>query len=258
MPCVNHPHLAEATTCAKCGNALCADCVVTIEGQHLCADCKNLLVRMVERGERLDSLERGPAPWEESPSLTSLFKTARQALLEPSAFFSHLRLQGERHWSYLIAVGWPFGVLAVLAELLLTTVLGTAFAGSLPGLAEAVGAGVTAAISVVIVPLQLLLSAAIGGAIVHLCLRVLGAGSGKLQATFRVYCFAGSVAVMTWVPVVGAVVGGIWSLVITIIGLKWVHDTTYGRVILAVFLPAIVAVVLVLVVLIPVLILRGI
>ena len=48
---------------------------------------------------------------------------------------------------------------------------------------------------------------------------------------------SGAVAVMNWVPVVGGVVGGIWALVCTVVGLQRMHGTTMGRVIAALLVP---------------------
>jgi len=43
------------------------------------------------------------------------------------------------------------------------------------------------------------------------------------------------------VPIIGGFVGGIWTLVLEIIGLKEAHGTDYWRVILAVVIPVILA-----------------
>jgi hypothetical protein len=42
------------------------------------------------------------------------------------------------------------------------------------------------------------------------------------------------------VPVCGAVVGGIWAIVLTCIGLSKTHEITIGRAVVAVLLPMIV------------------
>ncbi|MBI2194631.1 MAG: YIP1 family protein [Planctomycetes bacterium] len=227
MPCVNHPLVADIAQCAQCGKALCADCVVTLEGRELCGPCKNQAVRIVQRGEGLHTLGRGPSPWEEGPSVGSLFRTVRLVLFSPSEFFSKLKVQGEGHWSFLVALGWPSAALGAI----LSRVLGLESYGR-GELETGMLIGV-----LVFAPLLLLLGVAIGGAVVHLFLRIFGAANSKIGATYRVQVFAQSVLVFNWIPIVGPVVGGIWGLVLNVIGLKHMHNTSYGRVIAAMFIP---------------------
>ncbi len=71
----------------------------------------------------------------------------------------------------------------------------------------------------------------------HLFLRIVGSGEKGFGATLRVIAY--SQAGMLWniLPIVGNFVGTIWVFVIEVIGLKTIHDTTTGRVLLAMFLP---------------------
>ena len=49
LPCVNHPHVATSERCARCARPFCGDCLAPILGQSLCADCKALSVRDIQR-----------------------------------------------------------------------------------------------------------------------------------------------------------------------------------------------------------------
>ena len=46
------------------------------------------------------------------------------------------------------------------------------------------------------------------------------------------------------VPILGALVGYVWAMVAQIIALKHMHNTSYARVLLAMFLPAAIVIVL--------------
>lgn len=73
--------------------------------------------------------------------------------------------------------------------------------------------------------------------ICHLCLMILGAASRDFYSTFRVVCYSYGPYIFQVIPLIGGIVGPVWSLMLVIIGLKTVHQTTYGRAALAVFLP---------------------
>jgi hypothetical protein len=157
-------------------------------------------------------------------------------LLRPSDFFSRLNLRGNEHWSFIVVLGWPLGALgAVLQALCLFAYaglfVGTASANDLPEMM----AGTV--FSALFVPVQLLLGVVIGGAVLHLFLRLVGGANAGIETTFRTYAYTGAVALITWVPFLGPLVGGIWQLVLILIGLKHMHDTTYGKVVLAVLVP---------------------
>ena len=239
MACVNHPDVPEVTRCAQCRKRVCQDCYVMLDGQPLCGSCKDQVVRLVERGESVTSGERGPTPWERGKSFASLIETLKAASLQPTDFFRSLSWQGDGHYTYLLAVGW------------LPTVVGTGvvygfqgLAGMASGTTEGAAMGLGFALAmiaclVVMVPVQLFMGLFIGGLITHLCLRILGAANAPLEATFRTVAYSQSPAVLNFVPFCGGLVAWVWSIVLQIVGLKEVHETTYGRVILAIFLPMI-------------------
>ncbi len=51
MPCVNHPEVQDGLNrCGRCRQPFCADCLVEIKGQSLCADCKVEQVQDLKSG----------------------------------------------------------------------------------------------------------------------------------------------------------------------------------------------------------------
>jgi hypothetical protein len=231
MACVNHPEVAEVAQCAQCAKPLCQNCMVTLEGRPLCGPCKQQVVRKVERGDTLDTSGRGPSPWEEKRSLGSLFRTIKLALLSPNEFFGSLRLDGKGFWSYLIVLGWPSAALGAI----LGRVTGLDGVETQPGQeAFMMGAMVGATI---FAPIGLMFGIVIGGAILHLFLRMFGAANAKLETTIRTYVYAQSIMVISWIPVLGPLVNVVWMPIVLVIGLKRMHNTSYGKVIAAICVP---------------------
>ena len=231
MACVNHPQAAEVAQCAQCAKPLCQNCVVALEGRPLCGPCKQLVVRKVERGDTLDTSGRSPSPWEGARSFRNLLQTAKLALLSPNEFFGSLELAGKDFWSYLMLLGWPSAALGAI----LGHVTGLNGAKAQPG-QEAFMMGVVVG-STIMAPLMLMIGIAIGGAILHLFLRMFGAANAKLETTIRTYVYAQSTMIFGWIPVLGPLVAAVWMPVVLVIGLKRMHNTSYGRVIAAIFVP---------------------
>ena len=86
-------------------------------------------------------------------------------------------------------------------------------------------------------PLMLFVGLWVMTGIVHLFLLMLRAGKNEFGTTARVFCYSIGPTVFDIVPFIGPPVGAIWSLVITIIGLREAHETTTGRAVAAILLP---------------------
>jgi hypothetical protein len=73
--------------------------------------------------------------------------------------------------------------------------------------------------------------------VLHVVLLILRGANRGYGATLRVFCFSAGPQLFTIVPFIGPAVGGVWSLVVTVIGLREVHKTTTGKAVAAVLLP---------------------
>jgi hypothetical protein len=51
--CLDHEDTAAVKTCADCGDAFCADCVLEFRGATLCGPCKNFRVQTLQRPPRI-------------------------------------------------------------------------------------------------------------------------------------------------------------------------------------------------------------
>lgn len=78
----------------------------------------------------------------------------------------------------------------------------------------------------------------ISAGITHVCLMIFKGANMPYETTFRVMGYAnGSTAWLNIVPFVGPLVAAIYTLVLSVIGLREAHETTTGKAIGAVLLP---------------------
>jgi len=78
----------------------------------------------------------------------------------------------------------------------------------------------------------------IGAGIYHLMLLLLGGGRRGFAVTLRAQAYGGTPNLLAIVPLCGGLVGGIWTIVVTILGAYHGHRTDGWRAVLAYFLPA--------------------
>lgn len=88
-------------------------------------------------------------------------------------------------------------------------------------------------------PFASLLALGLGALVYHLFALFLAPRRRALSDTARILCYAGSPGVLGVIPWVGGLVGGVWSLVLLIIGIREVHRTTTGRSVAIVLLPSV-------------------
>jgi len=183
--------------------------------------------------------ERSGAPWESRPGngfVWGIFRTLKDVLFSPAAFFRKLTFsRGLREpllFGLLVgAVGNMFGlfwpVIMVSAGLF-------PFGGSM--LAQ-LSPGLIFLILVVAVPICVMLSMFIYSAILHLLLLMVRGGKNGFEATFRVVAYSQAAQVWELIPIVGSWIGGVWQLIVQVVGLREIHGVSYLRIILAFLLP---------------------
>ena len=174
--------------------------------------------------------------WENEPSIGNFFKSTKEILLAPSATFRNLKREGTmgRALTFAAISAAIMGAMIGFTQAILF-ILGT---GDV-----AFGAGIlvgTVLAGTLLYPLFAVLGCYLGGGMLHVLLGLFGAKKYTYNATVRSIAY---MQMSSWpfmiVPIVGPMIGGIWILVVQIIGLAEVHETTKGRVALAIFSPAI-------------------
>ncbi|SIO18711.1 YIP1 family protein [Halodesulfovibrio marinisediminis] len=197
-------------------------------------------LRMVySDGQPLDGMPND-VPWAEVKEIgffPAIAATIKGVLLKPSLFFEIMNKEGK------FSIPFSYFILISLAAVLVETIWQGIFGNPLIP-AEAVGPiSIDELFSIMFIsPLILVMYLFLTGAVLHGVLKLTGAATGKLGVTLRVLCYAATADLLSIVPVVGPLIGGVWKLVIIVKGLKSAHDTTYSRV-----LPPVIILVLVLV-----------
>jgi hypothetical protein len=185
-------------------------------------------------------VSRGGPPWEaQGYSIESFLATARQALLEPSAFYANMRREG--------GLGAPlvYGILGFALGLVMSAVVQT-WISTIPMVAvpremESLIGGMAFVLAVIALsPFLALFALFVSSAIYHVMLLLLG-GARTFETTFRVVSYsAGSTGLIAMVPFCGGFVSGIWQIVTAIIGLARAHEISTGKAAAAVLLPAVI------------------
>jgi len=174
-------------------------------------------------------------PWEESGDLVG---TLRAILRDPVGFYRGADPEGpvSRPLLFGVMVGTVGSVFTILWQAL------AALLGLTATDVEPVATLLRAAGACLVSPIGMTVALLAGAGLTHLALLVIGGARRGYGATLRVTAYAQAPHVLSVVPVCGAIVGGVWSLVLTVIGLREVHETTTGRAIAAVVLPVVVCV----------------
>jgi hypothetical protein len=93
-------------------------------------------------------------------------------------------------------------------------------------------------IALIVTPIGVTIGAFVGSLISHLFLMIVGGAKRDFETTFRVVNYsAGSVAPLSAIPILGPLVGGVWCIVLYVIGFSKAHEISIGRAALAVLLP---------------------
>jgi hypothetical protein len=173
------------------------------------------------------------------PFFDRLLATIRMAFAEPRTLFASLP-EGD--------IGAPFvyGVIvttvAVAAGCFYSTLTDAGMLSMMPERAR--GALALDAISnvavIVVSPVLAAVYLFVGTAVYHVMLMLLGAANRSFATTFRVVAYASTPGLLAVVPICGGLVGGVWEIVLAILGAAIAHRTSGWRAAIAYFLPLLV------------------
>lgn len=174
-------------------------------------------------------------PWEHLDKygfFSGIWETIKRAMLQPTAFFQSMPV-GKGQIKPLI-----FYLLIAQFQIVMQMLWGmTGMGAGVTGEAETAGA--SAAMLLFGYPLLFTILLYAMALLVHVCLTLVkGAGRG-FEGTFRALTYGSAPMIMALIPMIGPLVGAVWSLVVTFLGYKNIHRTTSGKVLLAMLLPLI-------------------
>ena len=205
-------------------------------------------------GERSGATsERIGAPWETRSGkgfAWGVYHTFKAALFSPAAFFRGLTFRGgvKEPLAFGLLIGAVGNMFAFFWPVMMLSGGLFPFGGAVLG---QLSTGLIFLILLLAVPICVTLSIFIYSAVLHLLLLMVRGGRNGFEATFRVVAYSQSAEVWELIPVVGSWIGGVWQLIIQIIGLREIHDISYLRVILAFLLPVVILIAVVMAVMVP-------
>ncbi|MBW2095181.1 MAG: zinc-ribbon domain-containing protein [Deltaproteobacteria bacterium] len=205
-----------------------------------------------DRKETRGSPSRTGAPWEKRSEIglwQGILQTAKAVLFSPETLFKELTYEGGKREP--LAFGLLTGSIG--------SMLGLFWQSLIPGGLLLLGhsflsqfaIGIIVLIVLAMIPLMVTIGIFIYTGILHVLLLMVRGANNGFEATFRVVSYSQAAQVVGIIPFIGGWVGGIWQLIIQVIGLREMHETSYLRVILAFVIPLFVGILLAMAVIIP-------
>jgi len=176
-------------------------------------------------------------PWEERHRyglFNALFLTVREVLLAPGRFFHRMPSRLGLVQPVLFAV--IVGVIAALFDWI-WSLSGSSLQMLVDSDLNALQAPVFTLVMFILSPLVVVVQVLLRAAIFHLCLVIVGGNRLGFEATGRVVAYAHAATLLSVLPLCGAVVGAVWEIVATVVGLARIHDVEEWRPLVAVLLP---------------------
>jgi len=189
----------------------------------------------------------GGIPWDDRDRIGffgALVETTRQVLTAPGAFFRAMPVTGGlgSPLLYAVVIGWVGLVASAFYSAVFRSIVGSSLGAfsNRPELASVLGwveswAGFVA--QVVFGGVAVVIGVFVAAGILHLMLLVLGGARRDFEATFRVVSFAQATSVLFLLPFCGQLIGGVWCLVLYVLGLAEAHQIGHGKALAAVLLP---------------------
>jgi len=216
----------EADECIKCGIILSK----YFQYQEMARSYEGKVREISSGGEY--------TPWEDGEGfIRSFLKTTQQALFSPTRFFKKVAT-GEGYWAPLI-YGMISGIIGFGGAILWQWFF---FSKWLPVRRFLDLPYNLYVIITVALPMMAAFSLLIESGTTHFCLTMVGGNKKGFEATFRAISYSFSGYLFGILPLLGSPIGGIYKLILTIIGVREGHDISTGKAVLAIFLPVIVGI----------------
>jgi hypothetical protein len=188
-------------------------------------------------------------PWQERERYSSAFmaawETCKKVLFDPAGAFKRVRVEGSLGESlvFVLILGTIGGILGALWQFGFQMLQWGASMGPPNAAPPQMALPLILALvlfGVLFVPVGVVIGSFINAGIMHLCLMIVGARPRSFEATYAVVAYGqGCTALFNVVPLCGGLIGGIWYLVVQVMGQGEIHGTSTGKALLAVLLPMI-------------------
>jgi hypothetical protein len=219
-------------TCDKCGFNQIPD-----GGLH-CPQCGSPVGTPIPGGAPAAA---GEIPWKQRDTLgfVEAFKnTVIEVFTKPVEFFQKVRKDDD--WLspilYAAIIAWIAGFFSFLWSSLINVPLMPFMKqaegmGAMSGMM--MGTGFQFVLTFLLAPLWMVIGLFIWSGLVHLAAMVFGDGEGGFQVTFQAAAYSITANLLSVVPFCGGLIGGVWGLVLLIIGLKQGHKCDTWKAVMA-------------------------
>ncbi|MBT8764258.1 zinc-ribbon domain-containing protein [Desulfohalobiaceae bacterium Ax17] len=194
-----------------------------------------------------DSLAEDEAdiPWEHLEKygfFPGLFKTIKEAMLSPANFFARMKLTGySKPLVFYLLLAEVQAIANFIWQMVGLMPMISSQGYAVPGMGIV---GLGSAVILILYPILLTILLFMVVGFNHLFLVLVRAGTSGFQGTFRAVTYGSAPMILAIIPFIGPLLGGIWAMVVTVIGYKNIHRTSYVKVFIAMFLPIILGIVL--------------
>ena len=196
-----------------------------------------------------DNHTAGEVPWEHLDRhgfFPGFMGTIKQVMLHPIRFFGDS--------VFTPGIGQALVFYLLIAEIQALAQFFWQMTGMIPMMGDSAGGaalglgmmGMGSALILIFYPILLTMMLFVIVGMNHVCLRIFKAASQGFAGTFKAVTYGGAPMVLALFPLVGPLVGALWTMATTFFGYKYVHKTTTTRVVLAMLLPVMVMTLLVL------------
>ena len=188
-------------------------------------------------------VRRMPGDYDLSNPVESFVDTVRRVVLQPVGFFAGLPRSGS------LLNPLVFALICTEISVILGGILG------LLGVREGFVAGYGFQIpenqdfgefigSVIFAPIGSAISVFVIAGIAHLLVMlIVGATNSGFRATFRVASYAAVTSLVSWIPIIGGLLG-LYGIYLAVVGIREMHQTTTGKAVIVVLFPVILILVL--------------
>lgn len=214
------------------------------EGSLVCSNCGTQLTQPIqETAPPPPPTEQvlGEIPWKKRAQLgfvDAFIKNITEIFTKPVDFFQKVKADGD--WAsmilWVVILAWIIGFFNFLWSGVFHISFipfMSKFKGMGGGMPMGFGAGSAFIFNFVLAPVWALIGFFIGTALIHIAALIFGDGEKGFEMTANACAYAYTGSLLGIIPFCGAFIGGIWSFVLVVLGLKYGHKTETWKAIMA-------------------------